>query len=96
MSGLFDSIIDSISDFDSWGKSALGSAYTEFSKSSAANKASQAKGINEGVSSMSMTQRYDSSKSRPAEVPSPDDLERMWYNRLNKFAALQSTVSKPR
>lgn len=95
MTGIFDSIIDSISGFDDWKKLA-GAASNAFTASEKANAANREKGINEGVSMMPMNQKYDASKSSPAEAPNPRALEQMWYERLNRFAELQSTVSKPR
>lgn len=100
MTGLFDSIIDSIVGIDNFSSStigsALGAAYTGYANSEKANAAKRASAnLNEGfISTPTMT--AEASRAKAKDSVDPDALEREWYSRLNKFSNMQQTPVKPR
>lgn len=97
MTGLFDSILDGVFGMDDapWLKSGLGAAFKGFSDTESKNAAIRAKGI--GDYQYNSDNRAPSTKTKPTDTLNAEEIEHMWYARLNKFANMGgSTMVKPR
>lgn len=104
MTGIFDSIIDSISDMDaSTLLKAGGAAYSAYKGSTAASQyggekspLSELTALSTGTAQLSGGQ-YPVTKTGATPSVDPEAIEQQWLARLNKFANMQSNTSvKPR
>lgn len=85
MTGIFDSIIDSITDFDT---ATLGNA----AKAAATAYGSSKTTAQAGATSLDTQTSVPASRGSAITSVSPEDLETVWYNRLNSFAKMQQGV----